>query len=61
MFEKIKNKLKKVNEIEDEKLYEYLSNFNCKNCHNHCSLNKIKCGRGLGSQDEKIKEYNNSK
>lgn len=47
--------------IEDEKLKEYLEKFNCTNCHNHCSLDKIRCGRGAKLQQERIEEFNSNK
>lgn len=59
---KIKNKIamksKPIPKIEDKNLQEYLSNFNCTHCHNHCKLSNIKCGGGLESREKKIVEYN---
>ncbi|MFI3307291.1 MAG: hypothetical protein R3Y21_01865 [Mycoplasmatota bacterium] len=61
MFDKIKNKIKMkstpIENIEDVKLNEYLSKFNCSNCHNHCRLDKIKCGGGIQFREEKTNEY----
>lgn len=59
MLEKLKNKFKKIEEIEDSELNEYLKNFECNNCHNHCKLNNIKCGGGKKIQEEKINEFKN--
>lgn len=63
--EKIKNKIEsknmKIEEITDNNLSEYLSGFNCSNCHNRCSLNNIKCGGGIKAREEKIEEYNKQK
>lgn len=58
MLEKIKMKFLKP---KDNELNDYLKKFNCNNCHNHCSLNKIKCHRGSELRDDKIKEFNNNK
>ncbi len=62
LIKKIKNKIamkcKPISKIEDKKLNQYLLNFNCVHCHNHCRLSSIKCGRGLESRDKKIVEYN---
>lgn len=61
MISKILNKIKQkkmhVQPITDIKLNKYLSNYNCNNCHNHCSLNKIKCGRGLEARTKQVDLY----
>lgn len=61
MLNKIKQKIQMkkmpIQKIENDELNQFLSQFNCQQCHNHCPLNKIKCGRGLSTRDEKVKEF----
>lgn len=66
IFNKIKEKIKRkrmnVEKIEDEKLNAFLSQHRCNMCHNNCKLDRIKCGGGLKSRNEKTEEYSkNSK
>ncbi len=63
-FDKIKNKMAMKNmtipPIEDRALSDYLVDFTCTRCHNHCKLSNIKCGGGLAGREQKTAEYNNS-
>ncbi len=61
LFNKIKEKIamKKmpIEKIEDTELNAYLSKNHCQRCHNHCSLDAIKCGGGLVDRTAKIEEF----
>lgn len=39
-------------------LEEFLSKRNCSNCHNHCVLSSIRCGRGESAKAKATTEYN---
>lgn len=65
MLNKLKEKLAlkrmKVEPVKDQNINDYLAKFTCPRCHNHCTLNNIKCGGGIALRDHKIKEYNEQK
>lgn len=52
MLSKLKSKFKKVENITNEEDINLLKNHNCNMCHNHCSLDKVKCGRGMMEQQK---------